>query len=210
MKRPVKLLSIVLEATVILSMAVSGCGSEKDDFSNVDNPVVTIVVKNMGTIKAELYPNVAPNTVKNFISLAESGFYDGLTFHRVISGFMVQGGDPQGTGNGGPGYFIKGEFTANGFENNLSHTRGVLSMARRNKPFDSAGSQFFIMHKDYTSLDGLYAAFGKVIEGIEVVDMIAAVGTDKNDRPLTEVIIESITVDTKGIRYGSPDTLPAN
>ncbi|MBR1796764.1 MAG: peptidylprolyl isomerase [Clostridiales bacterium] len=158
------------------------------------NPIVTIKIKDLGDIKAELYPDIAPITVENFIKLASSGFYNGLTFHRIISGFMIQGGDPEGTGMGGPGYSIKGEFRSNGVPNNLNHSRGVLSMARSMMP-DSAGSQFFIMHEDAPHLDGQYAAFGKVIEGIEVVDKIASVKTDYNDRPLEPVIIEIMTVE---------------
>ena len=157
------------------------------------NPIVTIKIKDMGDIKAELYPEIAPITVENFVKLAGSGFYNGLTFHRIIPGFMIQGGDPQGTGMGGPGYTIKGEFTANGFRNDLKHTRGVLSMARAMDP-NSAGSQFFIMHEDSPHLDGQYAAFGKVIEGIEVVDKIASVKTDYNDRPYEDQQIEFMTV----------------
>ena len=157
------------------------------------NPIITIQMKNGGTMKAELYPEIAPETVKNFVDLASKGFYNGLIFHRVISGFMIQGGDPEGTGMGGPGYSIKGEFSANGFRNDLKHTRGVLSMARAMDP-DSAGSQFFIMHEDSPHLDGQYAAFGKVIEGIEVVDKIASVKTDYNDRPYEEQQIEFMTV----------------
>ena len=158
------------------------------------NPIVTIKIKNMGDIRAELYPEVAPITVENFIKLAGSGFYNGLTFHRIIPGFMIQGGDPEGTGMGGPGYSIKGEFMSNGVPNGLNHTRGVLSMARSMMP-DSAGSQFFIMHEDAPHLDGEYAAFGKVIEGIEVVDKVASVKTDYNDRPLEPVIIEIMSVE---------------
>ena len=157
------------------------------------NPIITIQMKNGGTMKAELYPEIAPETVKNFVDLASKGFYNGLIFHRVIPGFIIQGGDPQGTGMGGPGYTIKGEFSANGFKNDLKHTRGVLSMARAMDP-NSAGSQFFIMHEDYPSLDGQYAAFGKLIEGIEVVDEIANVRTDYNDRPLEPQQIEFMTV----------------
>ena len=157
------------------------------------NPIITIQMKNGGTMKAELYPEIAPETVKNFVDLASKGFYNGLIFHRVIPGFMIQGGDPQGTGMGGPGYTIKGEFTSNGFKNDLKHTRGVLSMARAMDP-NSAGSQFFIMHEDYPSLDGQYAAFGKLIEGIEEVDEIANVRTDYNDRPLEPQQIEFMTV----------------
>ena len=158
------------------------------------NPIVNIKIKDMGDIKAELYPEVAPITVENFVKLAGSGFYNGLTFHRIIPGFMIQGGDPEGTGMGGPGYSIKGEFAANGVPNSLIHTRGVLSMARSANP-DSAGSQFFIMHEDAPHLDGQYAAFGKVIEGIDVVDKVAAVKTDYNDRPLEPVVIEIMSVE---------------
>ena len=157
------------------------------------NPIVTIQMKDGGVMKAELYPDIAPITVKNFVDLAAKGFYNGLIFHRVIPDFMIQGGDPEGTGMGGPGYCIKGEFRANGVKNDLKHTRGVLSMARANDP-DSAGSQFFIMHADYPSLDGQYAAFGKLIEGIEVVDKIASVKTDYNDRPYEDQQIEFMTV----------------
>ena len=163
-------------------------------------PIATIELENGGVIVAELYPDIAPNTVANFIDLANSGFYDGLIFHRVIAGFMIQGGDPTGTGMGGPGYTIKGEFDANGFENSLSHTRGVLSMARTSKP-DTAGSQFFIMHADAPYLDGRYAAFGQVTEGIEYVDAIAATATDAYDRPLEEQAIKTISVDTHGVEY---------
>ena len=158
------------------------------------NPIVTIKIKGMGDIKAELYPQIAPITVENFVKLAGSGFYNGLTFHRIIPGFMIQGGDPEGTGMGGPGYSIKGEFSSNGFPNSLNHSRGVLSMARSMMP-DSAGSQFFIMHEDAPHLDGEYAAFGKVFEGIEVVDKIASVKTDYNDKPLEPVVIEIMSVE---------------
>ena len=157
------------------------------------NPIVTIQMKDGGVMKAELYPEIAPETVKNFVDLASKGFYNGLIFHRVIPGFMIQGGDPEGTGMGGPGYKIKGEFTANGFRNDLKHTRGVLSMARAMDP-NSAGSQFFIMHEDSPHLDGQYAAFGKLIEGIEVVDKIASVRTDYMDKPLEPQQIEFMTV----------------
>lgn len=157
------------------------------------NPIITIQMKDGGIMKAELYPDIAPATVKNFTDLAGKGFYNGLIFHRVIPGFMIQGGDPEGTGMGGPGYTIKGEFTSNGFRNDLKHTRGVLSMARAMDP-NSAGSQFFIMHEDYPHLDGQYAAFGKIIEGIEVVDKIASVRTDYNDRPMEPQQIEFMTV----------------
>ncbi len=157
------------------------------------NPIVTIQMKDGGVMKAELYPEIAPESVKNFVDLASKGFYNGLIFHRVIPGFMIQGGDPEGTGMGGPGYTIKGEFAANGFRNDLKHTRGVLSMARAMDP-NSAGSQFFIMHEDSPHLDGQYAAFGKLIEGIEVVDKIASVRTDYQDRPLEPQQIDFMTV----------------
>ena len=191
-------------ALLLLTVCLGGCGGTTQDYSDAEHPVATIVVKDYGTITVELYPDVAANTVKNFISLANSGFYDGLIFHRVIEDFMIQGGDPNGNGTGGPDYTIKGEFSANGVTNDLSHTRGVISMARAQE-YDSAGSQFFIMHNDATYLDGQYAAFGMVTEGIEVVDKIAAVATDKsNNKPKTDVVIESITVDTKGVKYGEP------
>lgn len=173
----------------------------------MENPIITIEMENGGKIRCELYPEVAPQSVNNFISLASKGFYDGLIFHRVISGFMIQGGCPQGTGMGGPGYCIKGEFQMNGVKNDLSHKRGVLSMARAQSP-NSAGSQFFIMHEDGEFLDGQYAAFGKVLDGMDVVDAIAAVATDRNDRPKTEQKIKSITVDTKGQSYPEPEKLP--
>ena len=167
-------------------------------------PIATIKIKDYGTVVAELYPDKAPNTVNNFISLANSGFYDGLTFHRMIKGFMIQGGWPEGAGTGGPGYSIKGEFTKNGYEyNNLAHTEGVLSMARANDP-DSAGSQFFIMAEEAPHLNGQYAAFGKVTEGLDIVKTINSVKTNSNDKPLTDVIIEEIRVDTKGIDYSEP------
>ena len=168
------------------------------------NPVVTFEMENGDIMKAELYPEVAPNTVNNFVSLVKKGFYDGLIFHRVISGFMIQGGDPEGTGIGGPGYSIKGEFAQNGVENNLVHDAGVLSMARAMHP-DSAGSQFFIMHKNAPHLDGAYAAFGKVTEGMDVVNQIAETDTDYSDRPLDEQKIKSMTVDTFGVDYPEPE-----
>ena len=174
--------------------------------TNENLPIVTMKIKDYGTIELELYPEVAPNTVNNFISLANSGFYDGLTFHRVIKGFMIQGGDPDGIGTGGPGYSIVGEFTSNGFANSLKHTKGVISMARSKKP-DSAGSQFFIMSADASHLDGDYAALGKVISGIEVVEKIENVKTDSNDKPEQDVVIESITVDTKGVEYKEPEKI---
>lgn len=168
------------------------------------NPIVTIEMENGDVMKAELYPEIAPNTVNNFISLVDKGFYDGLIFHRVIRGFMIQGGCPQGTGTGGPGYQIKGEFSQNGFENSLAHTRGVLSMARAMHP-DSAGSQFFIMHENAPHLDGAYAAFGKIIEGLDVVDKIACTDTDYSDRPLEEQRMKKVTVDTQGEAYPEPE-----
>ena len=168
------------------------------------NPVVTIEMENGGVIKAELYPDVAPNTVNNFISLIQKGFYDDVIFHRVISGFMLQGGDPKGTGTGGPGYSIRGEFTANGFRNDLKHSRGVLSMARTMAP-NSAGSQFFIMHADAPHLDGQYASFGRVTEGLDVVDDIAAVRTDYNDRPRIPQVMKKVTVETFGVEYPEPE-----
>ncbi|MGI6089164.1 peptidylprolyl isomerase [Bilifractor porci] len=172
----------------------------------MSNPVVTITMENGDVMKAELYPDKAPNTVNNFISLVSRGFYDGLIFHRVISGFMIQGGDPDGNGTGGPGYSIKGEFISNGFHNDLSHTEGVLSMARAMDP-DSAGSQFFIMHKAAPYLDGQYAAFGKITEGGDVVDKIASVRTDFMDRPVEEQKIRSITVETFGTDYPEPERI---
>ena len=170
------------------------------------NPIVTITMDNGDVMKAELYPEIAPNTVNNFISLVKKGFYDGLIFHRVIPGFMIQGGDPAGTGAGGPDYCIKGEFSQNGFENNLAHTPGVLSMARTMFP-DSAGSQFFIMHKDAPHLDGQYAAFGKVIEGMENVDKIATCMTGRNDKPIHRQAMKKVTVDTFGVDYPEPEKM---
>ncbi len=168
------------------------------------NPIVTFTMENGDVIKAELYPDIAPVSVNNFVSLVSKGFYDGLIFHRVIRGFMIQGGDPEGTGMGGPGYSIKGEFAANGFENNLKHTEGVLSMARSMMP-NSAGSQFFIMHKNSPHLDGSYAAFGKVIEGMENVNKIAETRTDFSDRPLENQVMKSVTVETFGVSYPEPE-----
>ena len=170
------------------------------------NPIVTITMNTGDVIKAELYPEIAPNTVNNFISLINKGYYDGLIFHRVIKGFMIQGGCPDGTGTGGPGYSIRGEFSQNGFGNDLKHDEGVLSMARTMMP-DSAGSQFFIMHKRSPHLDGAYAAFGKVTEGLDVVDRIANTSTDFSDRPTEPQIMKKVTVDTFGVTYPEPDTL---
>jgi peptidyl-prolyl cis-trans isomerase B (cyclophilin B) len=170
------------------------------------NPIVTFNIKNVGTFKAELYPEIAPNTVNNFLSLVNKGFYNGIIFHRVIKGFMIQGGDPDGIGTGGPGYNIKGEFSINGFENNLRHTEGVLSMARSAMP-NSAGSQFFVMHKNAPHLDGSYAAFGKVIEGMDVVNAIAETETDYSDRPTTDQRIRTLTVETFGVSYPEPEKI---
>ena len=170
------------------------------------NPIVTITMENGDVIKAELYPDIAPNTVNNFISLVKKGFYNGLNFHRIINGFMIQGGCPEGTGMGGPNYSIKGEFSQNGFKNDLKHTEGVLSMARSMRP-DSAGSQFFIMHKAAPHLDGAYAAFGKVIEGMDVVNKIATTRTTYGDCPVKEQKMASVTVDTFGIDYPEPESL---
>ena len=169
----------------------------------MSNPIVTFEMENGDIIKAELYPEIAPNTVNNFVSLVKKGFYDGVIFHRVISGFMIQGGDPKGTGTGGPGYSIRGEFTANGFKNDLKHARGVLSMARTMAP-NSAGSQFFIMHEDSPHLDGQYAAFGKVTEGMENVDRIANTRVDYSDRPRTPQRMKKVTVETFGVDYPEP------
>jgi len=168
------------------------------------NPVVTFEMENGGIMKAELYPDIAPNTVNSYISLIKSGFYDGLIFHRVIPGFMIQGGCPQGSGMGGPGYGIFGEFRSNGFDNSLPHTRGVLSMARA-QPKNSAGSQFFIMHANAGHLDGEYAAFGKLLEGEDVLDSIAQCDADRSDRPRDDQIMKSVTVDTFGIDYPEPE-----
>ena len=218
MKKIIKKGVIFIGISTML-IALVGCtnnntssqNTEKENETTVEStgelPVATIKVKDFGTIKAELYPDKAPNTVNNFISLANSGFYDGLIFHRVIEGFMNQGGDPDGVGTGGPGYSIKGEFSNNGYTNNdLKHTAGVLSMARANDP-DSAGSQFFIMAEEASHLDGDYAAFGKVTEGMDVVEAINSVETKSNDKPLEDVVIESITVDTKGINYKEPEKI---
>ncbi len=170
----------------------------------MSNPIVTITMEDGSIMKAELYPDTAPNTVNNFISLIKKGFYNGLTFHRVIPGFMIQGGCPLGTGTGDPGYSIKGEFSQNGFRNSLKHSEGVLSMARAMDP-DSAGSQFFIMHKDAPHLDGSYASFGKIIEGMDVVDKIANAKTDYRDKPLKAQIMKTVTVETFGTDYPEPE-----
>ena len=172
----------------------------------MQNPIVTFTMENGDVMKAELYPDIAPQSVYNFVSLIKKGFYDGLIFHRVIKGFMIQGGDPEGIGIGGPGYHIKGEFAINGVENNLKHTEGILSMARSAMP-DSAGSQFFIMHKTSPHLDGQYAAFGKIIEGQDIVDKIAETETDYQDKPRTPQVMKTVTVETFGVEYPEPDKL---
>ena len=193
------------------ALALVGCSSNNNNVDEVrtppkELPVATIEFKDFGSVDIELYPHIAPNTVNNFISLANSGFYDGLTFHRIIKDFMIQGGDPDGTGMGGPGYSIKGEFTNNKFENDLAHTEGVISMARSQSK-NSAGSQFFIVTKDVPHLDGQYASFGKVINGMDIIHEIENVETDGNDKPIKNVIIESVKVDTKGIDYKEPDKM---
>lgn len=198
-------------ALCLILLGTMGCTSgeknkTEEETMHSEYPIATITMKDSGVIKLELYPKIAPESVKNFISLANSKFYDGLIFHRVISGFMIQGGCPKGNGTGGPGYNIKGEFSANGVDNSLSHERGVISMARA-MAYDSAGSQFFICHADSQFLDGQYAAFGKVIEGMDVVDAIASVKTNSQDKPLQDQVIDSIRVDTFGVEYGEPEKL---
>ena len=196
----------LIAGLIVLALATAGviiyARLSEPDYSKVPYPTVTITMENGDEIHLELYPDIAPNTVANFVQLAQDGFYDGTILHRVISGFMIQGGDPTGTGMGGPGFTIKGEFSANGFANNLSHTRGVISMARA-QDYNSAGSQFFIMHADAPSLDGQYAAFGRVTdeESLAVVDAIATTLTDSNDKPLSEWKMKSVTVDTHGYDY---------
>lgn len=219
MRQKFRLISLLLTAVLLMSMTLGltscnqGEAQEDTDYSMVEKPIVTMVIKDYGTIKMKLYPDKAPQAVFNFISLIESGYYDGLTFHRIIANFMVQGGDPEGTGLGGPGYCIKGEFSANGYEGNtISHKRGVVSMARSGISYDSAGSQFFIMHADNTGLDGQYAAFGKVIEGMDVVDAMAQVPVKDDNGTLVDAstapVIESITVETFGVDYPEPTKLP--
>jgi len=198
-------------ALCLILLGTMGCTSgeknkTEEETMHSEYPIATITMKDGGVIKLELYLKIAPESVKNFISLANSKFYDGLIFHRVISGFMIQGGCPKGNGTGGPGYNIKGEFSANGVDNSLSHERGVISMARA-MAYDSAGSQFFICHADSQFLDGQYAAFGKVIEGMDVVDAIASVKTNSQDKPLQDQVIDSIRVDTFGVEYGEPEKL---
>ena len=212
-----KIIALLLGLMMLCSLAcakeaTSAPAAEKTETkeeTNVDktHPIATITMKDGGVIKLELYPETAPESVKNFISLANSGFYDGLIFHRVISGFMIQGGDPDGRGTGGPGYSIKGEFAINGVKNDISHVRGVISMARA-QPYDSAGSQFFICHADSTFLDGQYAAFGRVTSGMDVVDKIAATTTDSKDKPYKDQIMETVRVETWGVEYGEPNKLP--
>ncbi|CAH1218587.1 MULTISPECIES: peptidylprolyl isomerase [unclassified Paenibacillus] len=200
----------------LLLIIISGCGRASSGAAETPepvepegpNPVATIEMQDGQKIVIELYPGIAPNTVNNFISLANKGFYDGTIFHRVIPGFMIQGGDPNGNGTGGPGYTIKGEFTSNGHKNNLKHTRGVISMARSGNDLDSAGSQFFIMESDADHLDNAYATFGKVTEGMEVVDAIAAQERDKKDKPLQDQVMKKVTVDTHGLEYPEPVKMP--
>lgn len=204
---PSRKISIFL-TLMLMSVLLAACNSQPEqtvDYAKdvQENPVVTITMQTDEQIVIELEPKVAPNTVANFISLVEDGFYDGLIFHRVIPGFMIQGGDPSGNGTGGPGYSIAGEFTDNGFENNLAHERGVISMARSNKP-DSAGSQFFIMVEKSAQLDEQYAAFGRVLEGMEVVDAIVAAERNNMDKPLEDEQIKTVEVDTKGFDYPEP------
>lgn len=200
-------LALFLVIALLSSLLLTGCKKEEDPMADIPNPEVTITLNDGGEIKLELYPKYAPNTVANFIDLAKSGFYEGLTFHRVITGFMIQGGDPFGDGTGGPDYSIKGEFSANGVNNPLKHERGVISMAR-SSDYDSAGSQFFIVHSTSSFLDGNYAAFGKIIGedtpdnlSYKTLDRIANTATDTNDRPQISYIIKSVTVDTKGYKY---------
>jgi len=195
---------VLLTAAALVAVPASHVYAAEE--AEVRNPLVTMDLGELGVIKVELFPDVAPNTVNNFISLVQAGFYDGVIFHRVIPGFMIQGGDPTGTGMGGPGYSIRGEFSQNGFENSLKHERGVISMARTSVP-DSAGSQFFIMVADHPHLDGSYAAFGRVVEGMEVADRIASVQRDRMDRPFEDQRIEKITVDTFGTAYPEPEKL---
>ena len=207
---------LVCLAAAVMVFAAVGCSLEtknetvpenKEEENMNDNALTAVIeVEGYGKIELELYPDVAPETVRNFCYLARKGFYNGTTFHRIIKGFMIQGGDPTGTGSGGPGYCIKGEFDINGFSNELKHTRGVISMARLSRPYDSAGCQFFIMHADAPHLDGAYAAFGRVTSGIEVVDAIAGVAVDRSGRPYEEVVISSITV--SGPELPEPEKLP--
>ena len=199
-----KILLIVITLILVVAIVWVTVNFAMSKVDNKKNPVVTMEVEGYGTIKIELYPDKAPNTVNNFISLVNKGFYDGLIFHRVINGFMIQGGCPNGTGMGGPGYSIAGEFAQNGFDNQLKHEPGVISMARAMNP-DSAGSQFFIMHKNSPHLDGAYAAFGKIIEGMDVVNKIAETDTDFRDKPITDQKMKKVTVETFGTEYPEPE-----
>jgi peptidyl-prolyl cis-trans isomerase B (cyclophilin B) len=194
---------IILFVLILALIVPTGCSliREKEVEKPEQNPLATMKIKDWGTVEIELIPEEAPNTVASFIELANSGFYDGLTFHRIIEGFMIQGGDPSGDGTGGPGYHIKGEMPNNNFDNKLLHEKGVISMARSPISYDSAGSQFFITVDDQPGLDGEYAVFGKVVDGMDVVMAISKVSTDRNDRPLDEVVIKSIKVDTFGFEY---------
>ena len=217
--RKLRLYPLLLSCILLLPLLCAACaaagGGQPTEEPNMEqqNPIATIEMEDGGVIRIELYPDVAENTVKNFISLANDSFYDGVIFHRVIEGFMIQGGDPDGTGAGGPGYRIKGEFSNNHYDNDLSHERGVISMARQGNPYfpaaayNTAGSQFFIMHADNDFLDGDYAAFGMVIEGMDVVDAIATTATDANDRPLEEQRMKTVRVETFGVDYGEPETI---
>ena len=206
-KAPASSVDAAKEAEPVAQAAPEETETKEETEVDKTHPIATITMQDGGVIELELYPETAPESVKNFISLANGGFYDGLIFHRVINGFMIQGGDPDGRGTGGPGYSIKGEFAANGVNNNVSHVRGVLSMARA-RSYDSAGSQFFIMHQDGTYLDGQYAAFGRVISGMDVVDKIAMTTTDSNDKPYKDQIMETVRVETWGVEYGEPEKLP--
>ena len=211
-----KWIVLLLAALMLLSLAcakgktdtdANTTKTEEDTTVDKSHPIATITMKDGGVIQLELYPEVAPESVKNFISLANSGFYDGLIFHRVILGFMIQGGDPLGKGTGGPGYAIKGEFAANGVQNDISHVRGVLSMAR-SSAYDSGGSQFFIVQTDSTYLDGNYAAFGRVTSGMDVVDAIAKTTTDSKNKPYKDQVMQTVRVETWGVEYGEPQKLP--
>lgn len=204
--------AVLICCFVLLFTILTACGNDDQKSSQVEKPkkpaklpVATITIKDYGVIEAELYPHIAPNTVYNFISLSNKGFYDGLKIHRIVKDFVIQGGDPEGTGAGGPGYTINGEFSSNGFENNLLHTAGVLSMARTDDP-NSAGSQFFIMTNDSSQLDGAYASFGKVTKGMDIVKKVEASETTPEEQPKTPIIIESIKVDTMGVKYPKPIT----
>ena len=216
--RKLRLYPLLLSCILLLPLLCAACaaagGGQPTEEPNMEqqNPIATIEMEDGGVIRIELYPDVAENTVKNFISLANDSFYDGVIFHRVIEGFMIQGGDPDGTGAGGPGYRIKGEFSNNHYDNDLSHERGVISMARQGNPYfpaaaDHTASQFFIMHADNDFLDGDYAAFGMVVEGMDVVDAIATTATDANDRPLEEQRMKTVRVETFGVDYGEPETI---